>query len=67
MDIRTDRLMSSLLGESETTRDQLLPLGCFNICGLLGSPVTAMPLARGGRGGRQKTKRREQQKANDAY
>lgn len=59
--------MSSLLagGGGETTRDQLLSLGCLNICGLLGSPVTAMPLARGGRGGRQEMERREKHKANE--
>lgn len=46
-------------GETERTRDQLLLPGCFHSCGLLGSPVTAMPLAKGGRGGRQRIKRRE--------
>lgn len=47
-------------------RDQPLSLGCFKeLRPLLGSSVTAMSLAKGGRGGRQNMTRKGQQKAKD--
>lgn len=50
-------LLSALLQKSETWAQLVLSK---MLCGLLHSPVTAMPLAKGGRGGRREMNRRQQ-------